>query len=359
MIELSIIIPVYNCELFINRCVDSILVQIPLQVEIILVNDGSNDKSGEICDYYESTCSIVHVIHQANKGVSAARNAGLISANGKYVWFVDADDFIEPNSIQLLLNILKEQSLDLLQFGNNIVFEDNSFKYLRRCKESKVLLPNDYLQGGYFNGTAWQSIFLKSIVESGTLLDEDVKLGQDGLFFVRILAHSQRVKRISFRAYNYFQNTDSKTYNISFGEALLVAKKVTLTKLPDYAKNFVVGFSDFYLALSLLAPDYNEDDLLRYIKENSVVADEVLIKKVVQQLISYRYGMVRIKSKRSERIIVLKRVKLFINRLELVGKVPKAIRLFFNFTNINIIDLFFSILVNILKPIYFRLNKQT
>lgn len=103
MLRISIIVPVYKAEKFIERCVDSILNQTHKNIELILVDDGSPDQSSEICDRYAANDSRVRVIHQENAGVSAARNAGLNLASGDYITFVDADDYVEPRMYEKML----------------------------------------------------------------------------------------------------------------------------------------------------------------------------------------------------------------------------------------------------------------
>ena len=111
MPKVSIIVPVYKAEQYLHRCVDSILSQSFTDCELILVDDGSPDKSGEICDEYASRDSRIQVIHKQNGGVSSARNAGLDVAHGEYVWFVDSDDWIENDSLKEIYNIMSNLKL--------------------------------------------------------------------------------------------------------------------------------------------------------------------------------------------------------------------------------------------------------
>ncbi len=111
MCEISIIVPVYKVEPYLRKCVDSILAQTFTDFEVILVDDGSPDNSGKICDEYASKDSRVRVIHKENGGLSSARNAGIDVARGKYLGFVDSDDYIEKDMYELLYdNIVKEQA---------------------------------------------------------------------------------------------------------------------------------------------------------------------------------------------------------------------------------------------------------
>ena len=125
--ELSIIVPVYNVKDYLARCIDSLLCQDldKEEYEIILVDDGSTDDSGFICDEYAVREERVKVIHQANQGLSAARNSGVSSAKGRYVQFVDSDDYIETNVLKGLLSQIQRDNLDILRFDYENVNDSN------------------------------------------------------------------------------------------------------------------------------------------------------------------------------------------------------------------------------------------
>lgn len=114
---LSVIIPVYKVELFLRRCVDSILSQSYKNIEIILVDDGSPDNCPIICDEYAELDSRVRVVHKENGGLCSARNAGLQAARGKYVTFVDSDDYIEPASYSAMMRYMLENEIDMIGGG--------------------------------------------------------------------------------------------------------------------------------------------------------------------------------------------------------------------------------------------------
>lgn len=113
---LSIIIPVYNVEDYLHRCVESILAQDYYDYEIILVDDGSTDSSGTICDELAKKHSFIHVIHKSNGGISSARNAGLENAVGKYIWFIDSDDYVAPKCLALIIKQIEQDGTEILFF---------------------------------------------------------------------------------------------------------------------------------------------------------------------------------------------------------------------------------------------------
>lgn len=121
---ISVIVPIYNTDLFLERCVDSILNQTYENLEIILVNDGSTDRSGKICDNYINKDARVKVIHKKNGGASTARNTGLQAANGVYIGFVDSDDYISLNMYEEMVQNI-EQDVDIVTCVTVIVSENN------------------------------------------------------------------------------------------------------------------------------------------------------------------------------------------------------------------------------------------
>lgn len=122
--KLSIIVPIYNVAPYLCKCVDSLLMQDISDYEIILVDDGSPDECPQICNEYAATHENIIVIHQDNAGLSAARNSGITIARGEYIWFVDSDDYIEPNVLNALMEQIERDDLDVLRFRYQNVKEN-------------------------------------------------------------------------------------------------------------------------------------------------------------------------------------------------------------------------------------------
>ena len=127
----SVIIPVYNVEKYLAECVDSVLGQSYTDFEIILVDDGATDSSGSMCDAYARKDPRIRVIHQTNGGLSAARNTGLRAARGEYVYFLDSDDYIEPQTLAMLMEKAEHEQADVVFFDGYVFYdeceEDGSF----------------------------------------------------------------------------------------------------------------------------------------------------------------------------------------------------------------------------------------
>lgn len=142
----SVIVPVYNGEKFIRRGVGSVLGQLDGRVELILIDDGSTDSSGMICDEYASKHSGIHVIHKKNGGTSSAKNMGIEAAKGKYLSFMDCDDFLDATTFCEIIPILQKQQPDCLDFGWRYVDgEGRVSENLHQCRKN-VLLPLQELE---------------------------------------------------------------------------------------------------------------------------------------------------------------------------------------------------------------------
>ena len=137
----SVVIPVYNVEKLISRCVDSVLNQTYKNLEIILVDDGSPDNSVEVIDGYIEKYQNIKLINQPNLGVCVARNTGFENAVGKYVWFVDPDDYIAPNCLGGILSALDENNADLITFDYFNVLEESEFN---PQKQIKIDIKNNF-----------------------------------------------------------------------------------------------------------------------------------------------------------------------------------------------------------------------
>ena len=131
-ILLSFILPIYNVEAYLEECIDSILDQITDECEIILVDDGATDSSGEICDRYSEKHSAIRVVHKENGGLSSARNAGLDVSNGDYIMFLDSDDYLAENAVEMLVCANKEDDADIVQFD----FFETDKEYYSFCADT-------------------------------------------------------------------------------------------------------------------------------------------------------------------------------------------------------------------------------
>lgn len=210
---LSIIVPVYKVEQYLPKCIESILQQQYSAFELILVDDGSPDTCGEICDNYAEKDKRIKVIHQINKGPSGARNAGIAVASGRYVGFVDGDDYISASMYALLVESLEQNKSDMAMCGWYTTFPNkqiaccsNGSNQVLRGEEkfAAVALNNAYM------GFACNKLFCMNILEKHKLqFDEKVYLMEDLLFVCKYLKYCNSISTVANPLYFYVQRSDS------------------------------------------------------------------------------------------------------------------------------------------------------
>ncbi len=198
MPTVSIIIPVYNSGQFLHRIVDSVLRQSYNDFELLLIDDGSSDDSGIICDAYAEKDDRIRVFHQENRGVSAARNLGLDKASGEWVYFVDSDDELMPDCLQTLINGIGD-NIDLVLCGYETVYPSGSvlsFLYksdttvFTRQELLRSLYPGQTKQNSYL-GYLWIYLFQNSIIQTNSIrFDTSIRIKEDTLFITQYLCHS-------------------------------------------------------------------------------------------------------------------------------------------------------------------------
>lgn len=179
---ITIIVPIYKVEKYLKKCIDSIISQSYSNLEIILIDDGSPDRSGEMCDEYSKKDSRIKVIHKKNGGVSSARNAGLDIMTGKYITFVDPDDYIEKDMIKRLYDWIKEYDADISICG--VIDNDENYKILRKTKGKNIVLLNrentfkELMDEYYFNSVCWAKLYKVNLWEN-IRFNESTKIAED------------------------------------------------------------------------------------------------------------------------------------------------------------------------------------
>ena len=203
---ISIIVPVYNTEKYLARCIQSILSQTYTDFELLLINDGSTDSSGAICDKYAEQDSRVRVFHKENGGVSSARNVGLNNAEGEYIIFVDSDDYMKPQMCEILYNTLIREQADIVicgteETGGGFWKPRNNENYNRESffENFGELLQTELLS------PPWNKIFIKSRIKH--YFKDDISFGEDLVFNLQYLFHTNKISFIT--ASPYFHTKDN------------------------------------------------------------------------------------------------------------------------------------------------------
>lgn len=204
----SIILPVYNAAEYLNRCIDSILIQKKDNFELILINDGSSDISGEICDAYANQDNRIKVIHKKNEGVSVARNTGLENAQGKWILFVDADDWVEPNWLDVLNSRIEIFDLDLYVFGSHRTNGiETEYTHLPTYTVEKT---QDFVKTWYYKHAVWAYLFKYSIIKKYNIrFPENQPYSEDQAFLLKYMSVCDKIVLLNKALYNYYNNPSS------------------------------------------------------------------------------------------------------------------------------------------------------
>lgn len=215
--KISIIVPVYNIEPYIERCVESLVNQTYTNLEIILVDDGSKDGSGEKIDILASNDSRIKVKHKENEGVTKARLDGLKLATGDYIAFADGDDYVELNMYETLLNLAQENDADIAHCGYETVFP-NCVDYHNGTGEfliqDNIQGLKDLLEGKFIEPGLWNKLYKKSLFDnmlSNDLMDTSIKNTEDLLMNFYLFRESKKSVYYDICLYHYMMRPNSAT----------------------------------------------------------------------------------------------------------------------------------------------------
>lgn len=241
--KVSIIVPVYNVENYLKRCVDSLIRQSLVGIEILLIDDGSTDRSGELCDELAGTDLRISVYHKENEGQGIARNLGLQKATGTYVAFLDSDDYYDPDTCRDLFELMEHTQADLCCYGYQIETQDRQIVRIPNIADReyvgeafrKEFVPHyfgDQPEKDELRGfSSCMTIFRRSIVEEHNICfpSEREYLSEDTIFSLRFCEHAKKAVTTSKIYYHYCQNPNSFSQafheerlkqTISFGKTL-------------------------------------------------------------------------------------------------------------------------------------------
>lgn len=266
---MSIIIPVYKVEKYLSACLDSILQQIDNSIEIILVDDGSPDNSGMICDFYSRNYTNISVIHKENGGLSDARNAGIDKSKGRYIWFIDSDDDICENSIQQVVSKIKEYTPDVFVIQSKIVHEDG-YRVNEKVYTIKTGLysSQEYMEQLKNNSKsvifcAQYQICKKEFIEKNSLRFYKGIIHEDELWTPQILLCASSIYYSGLNIYNHYMRPgsimNSNNYEKSGRSDLIVTRE--LSKLYDEAERTDLQYlrdhmADIFMQAVWKVPDF-------------------------------------------------------------------------------------------------------
>lgn len=303
MDKITVIVPVYNTEKYLSRCIESILQQTHKDLEVILINDGSSDKSGLICDEYAKFDKRVKVIHQTNKGQSSARNKGLEIATGKYIGFVDSDDWIKRDMYEYLIKALKDNDCDIANIDYILV---NDERLINQSEESIKIYKNEEILYEYLlEGTIRGSYsFCRNIYKKELFKDvrfPEGKINEDIVTNYKVLANARKMCKSNYIGYYYYQDNNSTTRGglksrdfdlIDISKELLDIAKATKNKRIVYLAEVKLARAYFSL-LSKIA---------MYGIEDSLINESKIVKELTYKLRENYFFLLRSPMKKSRKI---------------------------------------------------------
>ena len=261
MDKISIIIPVYNVEKYVEKCADSLFSQSYKNLELIFINDGSTDKSGELCHKIADTnpdeqIKII-VIDKENGGVSSARNCGLAIATGKYIMYVDPDDYCEPEYVEKLYRAIKDNECDMAECSYYIDYTPDNIKPFT-LPFSEDVITDVYGALFYEKATGrmnklpaylWLGIFKADVIKENDIrFDESVKYGEDFLFFVEYSRFCHKIAVVNEPLYHSVHRDGSSASRLKFSIEHSMRTIYLTDEFARIMKNVAWGDKDYYIA---------------------------------------------------------------------------------------------------------------
>lgn len=264
--DISIIIPIYNVEKYLPRCIESAINQTHKNIEIILVDDGSPDKCGQIADEYAKKDDRITVIHQENKWLSGARNSGLKIANGKYVVFVDSDDYMREDMCELLFTRMEKTNVDFCSYNSRYMKEDGSLirintlifepDYIYKGDEIKQFY-NTLITSNAINSTVRRMYNRDFLIQNNLFFEESIRLAEDYEYALRLFPCVRSFTYLDDAVYLSIRNTSSITQS---HDEYIVDK---LIELYNYRESFIKRNGLYNEKNEQLSAEFFIDSLIR------------------------------------------------------------------------------------------------
>lgn len=270
----SILIPAYSAAAYLPQCLDSILKQTYRDLQVVIVDDGSKDNTLEVCREYAEKDARIEVYHQENQGVAATRNHLLEKVKGDYVLFVDADDWIESDMVEYLMNVAQNHSADFVMCDHVINDAESSREEPNVFELDQEHAIVDFLHHDYFIGALWNKLFKREVTE-GIRFNKRIWYGEDALFTWGVLQKTQRVVVSSKQLYHQYMNEESISHQ-PFGERKLTGHLTWSLITDDVAKRWPqflriaqssFGLQDMYLLRDASCSRYKWNDKIKIIQQ--------------------------------------------------------------------------------------------
>lgn len=265
MPKISIIVPIYNKKKYLRECIDSILSQSFNDFELILIDDGSKDSSWTIIQEYAVHDNRIVPFRQANAGVSAARNAGLDRAQGKWICFVDADDYLPKDGIQILVEHGEKSNADIVNANATRVEDDKQFKIFNFNNE--IVNGNIYPRLVHF--APWAQLFKRNIIEAHHLrYVRGLAYSEDNVFILHYSLYASSIEFVNQSVYNYRINQDSAIQNkdykkVAYHQMWAAHEVYKLKDKESSLRNFIINRTKILISSSINAYVYRAINVLK------------------------------------------------------------------------------------------------
>ena len=274
---ISVIIPVYNAQDGIKRCIDSLLNQSFKNFEIILLNDGSKDNSLNILKEYELKYSFVRVIDKQNEGVAVTRNKGILLAEGEYIMFMDNDDFVDSDYLETFYQAIHEKKLDLVIGGYKRVNQDNQIIFSQDIQQSEW--------SKYIIMAPWAKVYRTEFLKTNNLEFFDYGIGEDIIFNLAAYKTTDKIGLLDYKGYNWYynnksiSNTSQRGFSPKIDILVLFSKILELGKPSELEVYYLKRYYVWYLLFSGRTSS-NQEFIHQYIKIKEWLKENELISMI-------------------------------------------------------------------------------
>lgn len=257
MKKVSIIVPVYNVEKYLEECIESMLNQTYTNIEIILVDDGSTDSSGKICDKYKIIDNRVKVIHKKNEGVSSARNTALDMIDGEYLCFVDSDDYVDKDFILKLVENLNDNDMTICGYIEKYLDKEEKIDITNQIQIlTNVDIMNQVIGLSNIKGYLWNKLFKTEIIKNNKIsFSNNICLCEDMYFVIQYLKYCNCVAIIPENLYYYRMRASSAVWSkniekkisifVAYEEIYSILKEIEAEQLDSFMYSYVADFFSY------------------------------------------------------------------------------------------------------------------
>lgn len=307
MYKLSLVVSIYNIEQYVGRSIESLLNQNSKEYEIILIDDGSTDRTSEICKAYAKNDDRITYYFKKNGGLSSARNYGLTKSRGEYVFFIDGDDYIEKNSVSKIIDLIQVNNLDMLHINYREV--DDNKKVLKEfidnnSLEGKIYTGEDWVQQARFVTMAWAYVFKKDFLINNGLTFYEGIYHEDMEFTPRAISKAKKIQFISTPVYNYVIRAGSIIRSCNIKKAydlLIVAKNLEKFRMAEGSNltihKFLTDRISYTYWISILSVYTQNGKYNEFFKDEKVKSD-ILRGLATKKSFKYKCAYTAIKYKR-------------------------------------------------------------